>query len=94
LDALVRERLGSQYGGRWNQRDQNQRWREHCGWRRNSERELPQPGAIKVMPTLEDGVAVRMEDYYRCLVKNNLAALAGKRSQTNKGMGGKWHDMA
>jgi hypothetical protein len=55
---------------------------------------LPQPGAIKVLPTFEDGVAIRMEDSDRCLVKDNLAALVGKRAQTNEGMGKRWHDMA
>jgi hypothetical protein len=89
LDAMAREMLESQPGGRWHPRDENQRWRECCRLRRNSERELPQPGAVKVAPTFEDGVAVRMEDCYRCLVKDNLAALVGKRSQTNEGMGEK-----
>ncbi len=63
-------------------------------WKRGSERKLPQPVAIKVPPTFEDGVAVEMEDYDRCLVKNNLAALVGERSLTNEGMGKKWQDMA
>jgi hypothetical protein len=59
------------------------RWR----WRRSSERKSPQLGAVKVLPTFEDGVAVRMEDCDRYLVEDNLAALVGKRSQTNEGMG-------
>jgi hypothetical protein len=58
LDAMARERLESQHGGRWHHRDWNQSWREHCRWRRNSERESPQLGAVKVTPTIEDGVAV------------------------------------
>ncbi len=66
----------------------------HWRWRRSSERELPQPGAVKVLPTFEDGVAVGMKDCDRCLVKDNLAALIGKRIQTNEGMGKKWHGMA
>jgi hypothetical protein len=51
-------------------------------------------GAIKVLPSFEDGVAVGIEDCDRCLVKDNLAALVGKGSQTNEGMGKRWHDMA
>jgi hypothetical protein len=72
LDALARERLESQHGRRWHHRDWSQKWQERCRWRRKSERESPQLGAIKVAPTFEDGVAVRMKDCYRCLVKNNL----------------------
>ncbi len=51
-------------------------------------------GAIKVPPTFEDRVAVGMEDYDRCLVEDNLAALVSKRTKTNEGMGKIWHDMA
>ncbi len=40
------------------------------------------------LPTFKDGVAVGMEDGDCCLVKNNLAALVGKRPQTNEAMGG------
>jgi hypothetical protein len=65
------------------------RWR----WRRSGEKKLPKPGAIKVLPTFEDRVAVGMEDCDRSLVEDNLAALVGKRAQTNEGMGKRWHDM-
>jgi hypothetical protein len=54
---------------------------------------LPKLGAIKVPPTLEDGVAIRMEDCDQCLVEDNLAALVGERAQTDEGMGKRWHDM-
>ena len=57
-------------------------------------RELPKLGAIKVLPTFEDGVAIGIEDCDHCLVKDNLAALVGKRAQTNEGMGKRQHDMA
>ncbi len=93
LDAVAGERQESQLGGRWRRRDRTQRWQRCWRWRRNSERELPQPGAVKVAPTFEDGVASRMEDCYRCLVKDDLAALVGKRSQTDEGMEERWHDM-
>jgi hypothetical protein len=33
-----------------------------------------------------------MEDCDRCLVKDNFAALVGKRSQTNESMGKRWHN--
>jgi hypothetical protein len=66
------------------------RWR----WRRSGEWELPKLGTVKVLPTFEDGVAVRMEDCDRCLVEDNLAALVGKRAQIDEGMGKRWHDMA
>ncbi len=72
----------------------SQRWQLRWWWRRSSERELSQPGAVKVPPTFEDGAAVGMEDCDRCLVKDNLAALVGKSSQTNEGMGKRWPDMA
>ncbi len=94
LNAVDRERLERHLGGRWHHRDWNQRWWECWRWKRTSERELPQPGTLKVAPTFEDGVAVGMEDYGRCLVKDNHAALAGKRSQANEGMGVRWHDIA
>ncbi len=55
---------------------------------------MPKLGAIKVLPTFEDRVAVRMEDCDQCLVKDNLAALVGKRAQTDEGMGKRGHDMA
>ncbi len=55
---------------------------------------MPQPENVKVPSTFEDRVAVRMEDCDRCLVKDNLAALVGNRSQINEGMGKGWHDMA
>jgi hypothetical protein len=35
-----------------------------------------------------------MEDGYCCLVENKLAALVGKRPQTDEGMGERGHDMA
>jgi hypothetical protein len=41
---------------------------------------MPKFGAIKVLPTFEDGVAVGMEDCDQCLVEDNLAALVGKRA--------------
>ncbi len=66
------------------------RWR----WWRSGERELPRLGAIKVPPTFEDGVAVRIKDCDQCLVEDNLEALVGKRAQTNEGMGKRGHDMA
>ncbi len=66
----------------------------HWRWRRSGERELPKLGAVKVRPTFEDGVAVGMEDCDQCLVEDNLAALVGKRAQTNEGMETRWHDMA
>jgi hypothetical protein len=61
---------------------------------RSSESELPKPGAIKVPPTFEDRVVIRIQDCDRCLVKDNLAALAGKRVQTNESMGKRLHNMA
>ncbi len=63
-------------------------------WRRRGERELPKLGAVKVPPTFEDGAAVGMEDCDQYLVKDNLAALVGKRAQTDEGMGKRRHDMA
>jgi hypothetical protein len=35
-----------------------------------------------------------MEDHDKCLVEDNLAALVGKRAQTDEGMGKRRHDMA
>jgi hypothetical protein len=35
-----------------------------------------------------------MTDCDRCLVKDNLAAQVGKRTQTNEDMGERWHDMS
>jgi hypothetical protein len=66
------------------------RWR----WRSSGERELPKSGAVKVLPTFKDGVAVGMEDCDQCLVEDNLAALVGKRAQTDEGMGERGHHMA
>jgi hypothetical protein len=63
-------------------------------WRRSGERKLPKPGAVKVLQTFEDGVAVGMEDCDQCLAKDNLAALVGKRAQTDEGMEKRRHDMA
>jgi hypothetical protein len=40
--------------------------------------ELPKLGTLKVPPTFEDGVAIRMEDCDQCLVEDDLAALDGK----------------
>ncbi len=54
---------------------------------------MPKLGAIKVLPTFEDGVAVGMEDCDRCFVKDNLAALVGKMAQIDEGMGKRGHDM-
>jgi hypothetical protein len=54
--------------------------------RRRSERELPKTGTIQVPPTIENRVAVGMEDCDRCLVKDDLAALVSKRAQTNEGL--------
>jgi hypothetical protein len=51
-------------------------------------------GAVKVPQTFEDRVTIRIEDSDRCLVEDNLAALVGKRAQTNEGIGKRWHDMA
>jgi hypothetical protein len=52
-------------------------------WRRSGERELPKLGAAKFPPTIEDGMAVGMEDCDQCLVEDNLAALVGERALTN-----------
>jgi hypothetical protein len=41
-------------------------------WRRSGERELPKLGAVKVPPTFEDGVVVRMEGYNNVLLKTIL----------------------
>ncbi len=35
-------------------------------------------GTVKVLPTFDDGVAIRIEDYDQCLVKDNLAALVSE----------------
>jgi hypothetical protein len=50
------------------------------------ERVLPKPGAVKVPPTFEDRMAIRMEDCDRCLVKDNRTTLFGERAQTDEGM--------
>jgi hypothetical protein len=94
LDTMARERLECQHGSRWPHRDRSQRWQERWRWKRTSEGELSQPGAVKVLPTFEGEMTIGMEDCDRCLVKDNLAALVGKKSQTNEGMGERWHDMA
>ncbi len=67
---------------------------ESAGGGGSSERESPKPGAAKVPPIFEDGVAVGMKDCGRCLVEDNFAALVGERSQTDEGTGKRWHDMA
>ncbi len=50
--------------------------------------------SVVVLPTVEYGMAIRMVNCDRYLVKDNLAALVGKRAQTNEGMGKKGHDIA
>ena len=51
-------------------------------------------GSVKVSPTTEYGMAVGMVDCDQCFVEENLAALVGKRAQTNEGMGKRGHGMA
>jgi hypothetical protein len=50
--------------------------------------------SVVVLPTVDYGMAVRMVDCDGYLVEDNLAALVGKRAQTNEGMGKRGHDMA
>jgi hypothetical protein len=50
-------------------------------------------GSIKVPPTTEYGMAVGMVDCDQCFVEDNLAALVGKRAQTNESMGKRRHDI-
>jgi hypothetical protein len=58
------------------------------------EGELPKLGSVNVPPPAEYGMAIGTIDCDRCLVKDNLAALVGKRAQTDEGMGERGHDMA
>ncbi len=51
-------------------------------------------GSVDVLLTVEYGMAIGMVDCDQYLVKDNLAALVGKRAQTNEGMGGRGQDMA
>jgi hypothetical protein len=54
----------------------------------------PKSGSVKVPPTAEYGMAIGMVDCDQCFVKDNLAALVGKRAQTDEGLGKRRHDMS
>ncbi len=47
-------------------------------WHGGLEREAPEAGAILFVPSIEDAVAVRMDDQDSMLGENNLAAKIGK----------------
>ncbi len=62
-------------------------------WHGGLEREAPEAGAILFAPSVEDAVAIWMDDQDSMLGENNLAAEIGKGAQADEGMGEGGHNM-
>ncbi len=62
-------------------------------WHGGLEREAPEVGAILFVPSIEDAVAIRMDNRDSMLGENNLAAEIGKGAQADEGMGEGGHNM-
>jgi hypothetical protein len=62
-------------------------------WHGGLEREAPETGAILFAPSVEDAVAIRMDDQDSMLGENSLAAKIGEGAQADEGMGEGGHNM-